>query len=371
MQGPSRRSTDSPQIFIPEIKRRGQRPLYFSMSYTIDEFLKKVRFSNNLNLLRFVAAVLVIYSHDYVVTGVTRWRDPLSHITDAQINFGGFAVLIFFFASGFYAAKSVISSEGKGFLLKRAKRLYPLFIAVMLLTVFVLGPVVSTLPVGEYFSSAQTYSYLLFLVMVPRYRLPGVFESNPTYLVNGSLWTMILEAVLSVLIYTAYKLKLLEKKKLTIINIPVLISLLLVYVIKVPGLYAVRSYLSPVYLFFIGAEYYVFKDRIRLDKRVGLVMVAALIGSVFIKQFETALILFLPYLISLIAFDLTQAPRKISFVGDYSYALYLAAFPIQQTLTQYFPEMGFTMHFLFSVVVSTIVAVLLTKAEKGAKRDSP
>ncbi len=65
--------------------------------------------SNNLNLLKFIAAVLVVFSHAYGITG--HGDDPMMWLSRGQMSFGGFAVAIFFFASGFYVTKSLLAKK--------------------------------------------------------------------------------------------------------------------------------------------------------------------------------------------------------------------------------------------------------------------
>lgn len=43
--------------------------------------------SNNLNLIKFIAAILVIFSHSFRISRNT--MDPLDSFTDGQISFGG------------------------------------------------------------------------------------------------------------------------------------------------------------------------------------------------------------------------------------------------------------------------------------------
>ena len=64
-------------------------------------------------------------------------------LSRGQMSFGGFAVAIFFFASGFYVTKSLLAKKtGKQYFKARIERLYPAFFVALLLTAFVLGPLV-------------------------------------------------------------------------------------------------------------------------------------------------------------------------------------------------------------------------------------
>ena len=111
--------------------------------------------STNVNLLKFVAALLVILCHAYPITdnGV----DILSRYTNGACNFGGFAVGIFFFFSGLYVAKSFSRVDTIwNYFKKRIERIFPQLIIVVLLSVFVLGPITTSISAGEYFSDKST-----------------------------------------------------------------------------------------------------------------------------------------------------------------------------------------------------------------------
>ena len=64
---------------------------------TISDFHGK---SQNLGLAKLFAAILVIVSHAWPILG--RGTDPLWDLSKEQMTFGGFAVAMFFFASGFF-----------------------------------------------------------------------------------------------------------------------------------------------------------------------------------------------------------------------------------------------------------------------------
>jgi len=67
-------------------------------------------------------------------------------------------------------------------------------------TVFLIGPLVTVLPVAAYFGSTETWTYLLgnATLVGGQRNLPGVFEMNTYRVANGSLWTLRYEAILYV-----------------------------------------------------------------------------------------------------------------------------------------------------------------------------
>lgn len=147
--------------------------------------------SNNFDLLRLAAALLVIFHHGFVLTG--RAPPRLAGIDDL----GGLGVGVFFVISGYLVTASFERSAGVGdYLAKRALRIAPALIVVLLLTALVLGPLVTTLSPGAYLARPEPWLYVVrnALLYPVAYALPGVFEHNPfPGAVNGSLWSLRLE----------------------------------------------------------------------------------------------------------------------------------------------------------------------------------
>ena len=108
---------------------------------------------------------------------------------------GPLGVYIFFSISGYLIAQSWDrDSHALRFFIRRGLRIFPALIVVTILTVFVLGPAITTLPIWEYFKSNSTWGYFSNIILYMSYALPGVFEHN-TYpnAVNGSLWSLTTE----------------------------------------------------------------------------------------------------------------------------------------------------------------------------------
>lgn len=145
---------------------------------------------NNFNLLRLLGAFGVLVFHAYVLVG--RDGDPLSAVT-TWLSFGMLGVRVFFIISGYLLAASLLRNpDPVSFVAARVLRIWPALIMLALLSVFVLGPLVTVAP--GYFHDLNTFEYLR-LVTVFDYRstLPGVFTANPISVVNGSVWTLALE----------------------------------------------------------------------------------------------------------------------------------------------------------------------------------
>lgn len=122
------------------------------------------------------------------------------------------------------------------YLKKRVLRIFPALIVVVLLTggFFLLGPLVTTLALTDYFKSNQTWTYLLTIFLYIHYHLPGVFANNPyPNSVNGSLWTLTWEFLMYIVVL-ALGLAGLIKKRLTVIPLYFFVILLLPIVTVYP-----------------------------------------------------------------------------------------------------------------------------------------
>ncbi|PIB95801.1 acyltransferase [Caulobacter sp. X] len=145
--------------------------------------------------LRLAAAILVIAHHARVLDG----RPPL--MLGGGADLGALGVGIFFVISGYLVAGSLARAPSLGvFVAKRALRIFPGLAIALLFTAFVLGPLVSTVGLGDYLRDQAPYGYVLrnLSLYAVTYDLPGVFLAAPMAgVVNGSLWTLRLE-------FTAY-----------------------------------------------------------------------------------------------------------------------------------------------------------------------
>lgn len=144
--------------------------------------------SNNFDALRLIAALMVIWSHQFALMGRPT---PLIFSNEP----GALGVVLFFAISGYLVTQSWIADPHVlRFAMRRVLRIWPGLTVLILLSVFVLGPWLTDLPLPQYFSHPQTRQHLQNLALNTQVSLPGIFGSNPhPRSLNGPLWTIPLE----------------------------------------------------------------------------------------------------------------------------------------------------------------------------------
>lgn len=96
---------------------------------------------NNFNLLRALAAFLVLFSHSYALTGSSS-SEPLRMLLG--MTFGSVAVDVFFVISGFLVCGSLLRRQSAiEFMKGRLLRIFPALLVMVGLTVLLLGPLVT------------------------------------------------------------------------------------------------------------------------------------------------------------------------------------------------------------------------------------
>lgn len=289
---------------------------------------------NNFNLLRLFAAFLVLYGHGHDLN-----KAPLDTILSH-----GFGVYIFFAISGYLIASSWSNDANLiRFFWRRSLRIFPGLIVVTLLTVFILGPLLTTESMGAYFSHTGTYQYLQNILLHIHFQLPGVFTTNPfAGSVNGSLWTLPIEFGLYISI-AVVGLILSNGRLASIIVLTGCLILSFYYDVllsQFPAIYGV--YLKQFFVMgcFFWAGAVIFHWQLSKYFNLNTFGVVLILG-IFAQQWPVlaALSTYLAVPFLVLCFG-SMPSGKLSFFNraDYSYGLYIYAFPVQQTLTYLFPQ---------------------------------
>jgi peptidoglycan/LPS O-acetylase OafA/YrhL len=289
---------------------------------------------NGFDGLRLAAAALVIVGHAYPLTGNAA---PGLLANGIQT----IAVKVFFVISGFLITGSWIADPNIArYILRRCLRIFPGLALLCLLTMWVIGPVFSSVGLVEYLRSAGTRFYFWNLALYPVYSLPGVFEHN-TYgpAVNGSLWSLPVEVAMYICTIALAS----APPRTRQIVIP-----LFAFVLLTASIYFVRlhlpakptviwgtsmtSFLDGAYYFFAGSAIFVLRLQRYSNWWLGAAVFAVAAfyvdGSV---NGEIVLALVLPYAVISIGMTHTRTLERLN-GNDYSYGLYLYGFLIQQAL---------------------------------------
>lgn len=312
--------------------------------------------SENLHLMRFIAALMVILFHSFFISTGSETGEWFRTITNNQITMGEFAVSIFFLCGGYLIAMSVEKNQtAKNYFTARVKRLFPSLICVTVATV-IFGSFISTWkPVG-YVISSDTWKYLLNAVLIRVHHLPGVFEGHADAVVNGSLWTLPVEFVCYVLCFIAYKLTFLNKKRFPL-SIP-LVALGTFVVWKMSAIrYSLREIISPVLLFYIGMGYWIYREHITLRLKYFAISVAAFVMMFILGLGKFAMLLAFPYMMMYLWFGVKQCSPKLGKLGNYSYGIYLWGYTVQQAVVHFWP--GNTMSPTINVLISIPISIVL------------
>lgn len=311
--------------------------------------------NNNLDIMRFIAAMLVIFSHSVPISMGAERADAISEWTDGRLSFGAIAVGVFFVTGGYLIAGSAERKNTvKAFFKARCSRIFPQLIFVTVLMTFIVGPIISGLTMGEYYRSSGSWKYLLNSVFILQHNLPGVFDGN-IYgnTVNGPLWTLPVEFMCYIMCFIAYKIRIMSKEVFKF-TIPIAIIMAILSIIS--GNVFMITVLRPVILFYIGMGIYVYRSKIEINSLIGTISILLFIFCIFIKADSVAMYIIFPYMIYYIAFGLKYKFYNFGKRGEFSYGMYLWGWPVAQTICMIF---GGEMHWLLNAVLTSIVASIL------------
>lgn len=297
---------------------------------------QRERFQNNYDFLRIVAAVCIILFHSFGLLGRSA-EEPLARISGGKMNFAFVGLCLFFCISGFLIAKSAVKSVSiLSYLWKRFLRIQPLLVVTCICTVFILGPAFTHLSLKAYFSDSHTYSY--FRNVLPmfglQFTLPGVFTRLPEKGVNGSLWTLIVEERMYILLTVLF----LYKKDKAVYFVILIFLLNIFYFVNRYFFYGeIVPYFSGsafyyALLFLNSAALYMLNFRFRnhLLLTVLVTVTVCLIGLEFLK-IDFMYLIAVPVLVNSVA-HIKGKTNSIGKHGDFTYGSYVFSFPVQQIL---------------------------------------
>lgn len=289
---------------------------------------------NNFDALRLAAAAAVIVSHGFEVAGGPDARDPLFTLTQGDSSLGRVAVMTFFVLSGFLLAKSwAAQPELFAFARKRAVRIMPALAAVVLVSVFVIGPAVTDGLIADYAAAPETRAYLANLFFYTGFQsLPGVFADLPyAEVVNGPLWTLKFE-VACYLTLAAFGAARALRLRVAVAFVIACYGAVFAFG---DGPHAGFAYYASKFVdlarpFFAGVLFALAAPRVVLSGRTAVAAAGALALSAYAGMLSEVFPLVGGYLVLWAGFAKAGPLRAAGRYGDFSYGLYLWGWPSQQ-----------------------------------------
>jgi peptidoglycan/LPS O-acetylase OafA/YrhL len=306
------------------------------------------RDNNNLDLLRLVAACMVIIGHSHALVATDPSRDLVLTLLDFDYS-GSLAVKFFFFLSGLLVTNSLLEKPGVvGFSVARVCRVMPGLIVCVVLSALLLGPMVTSLPLAEYFHNPRTWSYIRAnILLMPQWDLPGVFADHRNPGVNGSLWTLPFEVLCYVVLAASGLCGLFRRRAVASAVLAFVIGYaILTYAITIHGISlpvhlplfvfrGLEARLLPA-CFAFGALLAVNQGLVQIRPWVLglLILLCALCRGTGLFQFVFYAALFY----GLVLAATTPPLKRARLPGDFSYGVYIYGFPSQQTLVFLYPD---------------------------------
>ncbi len=293
---------------------------------------------NNIGTLRLLGALAVLFGHSFVLAGGAHARDPISDFTRViapyDMGLPGVGVAMFFVISGYLVTQSY---QRRGNLLAYAEarlvRIYPALICAVAVAML-LGVVITTAGAGSYLTSRATVGYGVHnsTLYDLRYTLPGVFGSNPSPAVNGSLWTLPVELRMYGLVAVAGVLGAVGRR--TAFNL--LLAAIVVASLAWPGnpILAKPDHQQIAVFFLAGAALFVNRDVLPFTTAGAALAVAATALASLTGAYPLVFAFAFAYVILWIGLACPIRLPNLAARGDFSYGAYLYAFPVTQLWIQ-------------------------------------
>lgn len=291
--------------------------------------------------IRLAAATVVLLHHSRSVEYADIRVDPLFHYSGGFIHFGFLAVLVFFAISGFLVTPSLLRSQNViDFISRRILRIFPALIIVVIASMVVLGPILTTIPWSFYFSDPKLYRYAKNVLTLTYDYLPGVINKDgQPIIINGPLWILHFEVLSYAVLVLTSLLGLLRRRSLFLILFLASYGIYLLMNFD-PALVAVlpQRFLTLIKLFVYfaaGATLFLFADRVPFSMAFAIGAFALVMAALPLGLGAVVMPLSLPYII--IFCGLSALPGQSLLKRDLSYGVYLIHYPILVAFIMLFP----------------------------------
>ncbi len=312
---------------------------------------------NNFDVLRFALASAVIWSHCYALSG--RAMDPVFWLT-GQIDAGSLSVEAFFVLSGFLITQSWDGDPDlRSFAVKRALRLVPALIVALVFGALVIGPLTTEVALSQYFASFSTWAHFGSLALHRYLASPLLFADNPVpHQLNASLWSLRYEILCYGMVALLGRLGARWRiVSALLLGASLVAQMLLPWVGADGGVAATFARL--IGCFFAGSLLYALRDRVPFSPLVALAAGLALAAGVLVGGLRFVFPIAGTYLLLFLACWPALRLQGFGRHGDFSYGLYVFAYPIQQSIVQWAgPTISMPAFFVLAYVPTLALAIL-------------
>lgn len=341
---------------------------------TIEDRLVSLSFRGpGFDQIRLVAATIVLLHHCRGIQYSDLQNDPLHHYSQGFMDFGRFAVVVFFAISGFLVAPGLLRSAGVlDYAVNRIARIFPGLIINVVLTMLVLGPILTTSSLTSYFLSTDLYLYAKNILTLTVNNLPGVASRDGAPLVvNGALWTLHFEVLCYVVLALFGAFGLLKRRTLflafwlgayavyiAISMDPAIRSGFFEHVSSVDNRFDRFFTFDSLFVYFgFGVLLYLFRKRVPFSLVLACAALAVTLAALPLGAGPIVMPICLPYVV--ISCGLSSLPGKKILKHDISYGVYLIHAPILIAFSLAFPDMriwwiGAAGVFLVTVVLAYV-----------------
>jgi peptidoglycan/LPS O-acetylase OafA/YrhL len=321
--------------------------------------------ANSVGFLRLVLATSVLVAHTWPL-GLGRGNFGAKETGD-QADLGALGVYGFFVLSGFLITASGLRFGLGRFAWHRFLRIFPGLWACLLVTALVVAPLVTLYQHGSLVGfwdepkGPLTYLRANWWTAQRTFGIHDVFSTTPygklvsgVSVLNGSLWSLVYELCCYILVGTLAFTGVLRRAPRLVLVLLVTVYLALVgdfvqqarrgdfhaVTLEHPafgpfpliGALGLKYMLPLMLMFLIGAAFQLYKDRVPMHPVLVAGAAVVAVSTAFLGGF---LILGMPAYAYLLIAGACYLPKWLQGIGrkrDYSYGIYIYAFPMQQTI---------------------------------------
>ncbi|PQO43894.1 acyltransferase family protein [Blastopirellula marina] len=286
---------------------------------------------NNFDVIRFILACAVVFSHSYALGLGDESGEPFNMMLG--VSSGNLAVKGFFVISGFLILRSWDRRRSwMDYLRKRIVRIYPGWLAVNVLTIAVLASLSIT-------TFSEVVAWLPKAVLLWRFQTAGAFEGNAfPEAINGSLWSIPFEFACYLLLLALGLLGVLARTRWLLAATA--LTLLTSLAKDLGGAFdafqihpTIGRTVATSSFFLVGACAYRLRDFVQYNWIGAACCFLGLCVTSFVPLANQVILpITLAYLLFGLAFQRRVCLHRFGKHGDFSYGIYLYAFPIQQII---------------------------------------